>query len=91
MHKLGLEHKVFDQKKFFKDHITQAHINTVEGMNHGLKLSIPHRNRAKKGKKMHFNLLYVEKQHEGIKLEAIIPALKEFNKIWPMKTFLFVI
>lgn len=44
---LNFIHKTVNHSKFFKDPITNVHINTAEGTNNGLKILIRPRNRTK--------------------------------------------
>ena len=74
---LGMEHKVVNHSKNFKDPISGVHTNTIEGTWSGLKRSIPIRNRNKDTVGEHILTFIWMRQNEGNLWNAFMKALAE--------------
>ena len=73
----GIVHETMNHSKTFKDPITGASTNTVEGLNSGLKRRIPVRNRVRNGIENHLAEYVWRRQNEGRLFEAFIEAIRD--------------
>jgi transposase-like protein len=75
----GLKHLTVNHSQTFKDPITKACTNTVEGLNSGLKGRIPVRNRTKNGIEQHLGEYVWRRQNKDRLLEAFTEALRDIH------------
>jgi transposase-like protein len=75
----GLEHLKVNHSKTFKDPITGACTNTVEGMNSGLKRKIMPRNRTRNGIEAHLGEYVWRRKNSGHLFDSLIEAMRDIH------------
>ena len=76
---LNFEYYTVNHSQTFKDPVTGACTNKVEGLNNGLKLKIAMRNRVKDGINKHLAEYIWRKKHTSSLLESFIDAIKNVH------------
>jgi transposase-like protein len=76
---LGLEHFTVNHSMHYKDPDTQVCTNRVEGLNNGLKLKIPVRNRVKRGIEGHLCEYIWRKLHKNNLWDSLIVAMRDVH------------
>lgn len=76
---LGLSHCTVNHSLYFKDPMTGACTNTVEGTNNALKMSIPIRNRTQTGIVDHLGEFIWRRQNKDRLFDAFVEALRDIH------------
>ena len=76
---LKLEHKTVNHSKNFKDPITDACTNMVEGVNSGIKRAIPVRNRVESGIEYHLGEYLWRRQNSDNLFNHFIDAIRDIH------------
>lgn len=75
----GLTHLTVNHSKTFKDPVSMACTNTVEGLNSGLKRRIPIRNRIEEGIEFHLGEYVWRRQNATRLFDAFCDALRDIH------------